>query len=251
MKAKFLAAVFAFCALAVPARADDTQHFSQALKLPPGGTLRLRAFAGRVTITGADTDQVTVDAVRHGNRDWLDRTKVEMYVQGSTVVVRDDESMHSSSWFGWWHSSIGETDFEIKVPHKINLDINTFSAPVNVDAVEGSYKLHGFSSRLTLRNAVGSVQAHTFSGSVEIHEARWSDPRTIDVDTFSGSVELRVPGDARGDVTFNSFSGRLDSVVPLIMHSSSRKAVKAELGGGGSGSLLRVKTFSGSLHIDR
>jgi DUF4097 and DUF4098 domain-containing protein YvlB len=251
MNTRLLAvAAFAFCTLTVSARAGDTEHFSQALKLPPGGTLRLRGFAGRITITGADTDQVSVDAVRHGNRDWLDHTKIEMYVQGSAVVVRDDESRHPS-WFDWWHSSIGETDFEIKVPHKTNLDISTFSAPVSVDGVEGSYKLHGFSSRLTLRNAVGSVQAHTFSGSVEIHEARWSDPRTIDVDTFSGSVELRVPGDARGDVTFNSFSGRLDSVLPLIMHSSSRKSVKAELGGGGSGSTFRVKTFSGSLHIDR
>ena len=108
-----------------------------------------------------------------------------------------------------------------------------------------------FSSPLVLNDISGSLQAHTFSGSVEIHEARWRDPQTIDVDTFSGSVELRVPGDARGDVTFNSFSGRLESVVPLIMHSSSRKAVKAELGSGGSGSVLRVKTFSGSLHIDR
>jgi len=253
MNAKLLAAAaFAFCALALPARADDSQHFNQTLKLPSGGTLRLRGFAGHMTITGADTDQVSVDAVRHGSREWLEQTKIEMYVQGSTVVVRDDQSTHSSSWFGWpWHSSIGETDFEIRVPHKTNLDINTFSAPVSIDGVEGSYKLHGFSSRLTLRNAVGSVQAHTFSGAVEIHEARWIDPQTIDVDTFSGSVQLRVPGDARGDVTFNSFSGRLDSVLPLIMHSSSRKAVKAELGSGGSGSTLRVKTFSGSLHIDR
>src|SRR5262249_34643996 len=252
MKAKLLSiAVFAFSTLAVSARAGDTQHFNQALKLPSGGTLRLRAFAGRVTITGADTDQVSVDAVRHGSRDWLDRTKIAMDVQGWTVGVGDDEGKHSASWFSWWHRSIGETDFEIKVPHKTNLDVNTFSAPVNVDGVEGSYKLHGFSSRLTLRNAVGSVQAHTFSGSVEIHEARWSDSRTIDVDTFSGSVELRVPADARGDVTFNSFSGRLDSAVARPMPSSSRKVVKAELGGGGSGSLLRVKTFSGSLHIDR
>jgi hypothetical protein len=251
MKATILAAaVFACCALAVP-RAGDTQSFNRAMKLPPGGTLRLKGFAGRVTITGADTDQVSVDAVRHGTRDWLERTKIDMYTQGSTVVVRDDESTHSG-WFDWpWHSSIGETDFEIKVPYKTNLDINTFSAPVTVDGVEGRYDIHGFSSRIRLNNAVGSVQAHTFSGSVEIHEARWTDPQTIDVNTFSGSVDLRVPGDARGEVTFNSFSGRIDSVVPLVMHSSSRKAVRAELGKGGSGSQLRVKTFSGSLHIDR
>jgi len=252
MNAKHAAAiVFAFCALAVPARTGDTQHFNQALKLPPDGTLRLRGFAGRMTITAADTDQVSVDAVRHGSSDWLEHTKIEMYLQGSAVVVRDDQSAHSSWWDWPWKSSIGETDFEIRVPHKTNLDINTFSAPVTVDGVEGSYHIHGFSSKIRLHNAVGSVQAHTFSGSVEIQQPRWRDPETIDIDTFSGSVDLRVPDNARGDVSFNSFSGRLESVFPLIMHSSSRKEVRAELGGGGSGSRLRVKTFSGSFHIDR
>jgi hypothetical protein len=245
-----LALVFAFLALAASARAE-TEHFNRTLKLQAGGTLRLRGFAGRVTITATDRDEVTVDAIRRGSRDWLERTKLEMYSEGSTIVVKDDQSTHTS-WFDWpRRNNIGETDFDIKVPRKTNVDVNIFSAAVNVDGVEGSYRIHGFSSRIRVSNATGSVQAHTFSGAVEIHTARWVEPETIDVDTFSGSVELRVPADARGDVTFNSFSGRLDSVVPLMMHSSSRRSVRAELGSGGSGNRLRVKTFSGSLRIDR
>ncbi len=247
---KSLVLSFAFLALALPARADDTEHFNRSLKLSAGGTLRLRAFAGHVTISAADGDEVSVDAIRHGSRAWLDRTKLEMYAQGSTVVVRDDESVHSSWWDWSWHHSIGETDFEIKVPRKTNIDVNTFSAPVTVTGVEGSYTLHGFSSRIRLSDAAGSVRAHTFSGTVEIHETRWMDSQTIDVDTFSGNVELRVPGDTRAAVTFSSFSGHLNSVLPLTMHSSSRKEIQAELGGG-SNSRLRIKTFSGSLHIDR
>jgi len=71
------------------------------------------------------------------------------------------------------------------------------------------------------------------------------------VDTFSGSIELHVPDSARGTVTFNSFSGRLNSEMPLTMHSSTRRAIKAELGGGGDGGTFRFKTFSGSVKIDR
>jgi DUF4097 and DUF4098 domain-containing protein YvlB len=70
------------------------------------------------------------------------------------------------------------------------------------------------------------------------------------VDTFSGGIELHVPESARGTVTFNSFSGRLNSEMPLTMHSSSRRAIKAELGGGGD-STFRFKTFSGNVKIDR
>src|SRR4026209_1065124 len=121
---KRFAFVFAFLALAGSARAE-TEHFTRTLKLTAGGTLRRRGFAGRVTITAADGDAVTVDAMRRGNRDWLGRTKLEMYTEGSaTIVVKDDQSTHSS-WFDWpRRSNIGETDFDIRVPRKTNLDLN-------------------------------------------------------------------------------------------------------------------------------
>ena len=144
-----------------------------------------------------------------------------------------------------------ETDFDIKVPRRTQLDLSVFSSPVSVTGVEGSHRLHGFSSPLVLTDVAGSVQAHTFSGSVTIRETSWEPNRTIDVDTFSGSIELHVPDTARGTVTFTSFSGRLSSEVPLAMHSSSRRALRAELGAGGDGGTLRFKTFSGSVKIDR
>ena len=50
-------------------------------------------------------------------------------------------------------------------------------------------------------------------------------------------------------MTFNSFSGHLNSEMPLTLHSGSRRALRAELGAGGDGE-LRFKTFSGSVKID-
>jgi DUF4097 and DUF4098 domain-containing protein YvlB len=96
----------------------------------------------------------------------------------------------------------------------------------------------------------GPIKAHTFSGTVVIREKSWESNQTIDVDTFSGNVELYVPESARGSVSFNSFSGRLNSEMPLTLHNSSRRSVRADLGGGGDGR-LRFKTFSGSVKIDR
>ncbi|HEV3141281.1 MAG TPA: DUF4097 family beta strand repeat-containing protein, partial [Vicinamibacterales bacterium] len=232
MKSTTLA--FAFCALLAPAVASaDTEHVTRTIPLAPGGTLRLRTFSGRVTITASDVSEVSVDAVRRAPSDRLRRITLDVHADGSTVVV--DANHREPSWFDM-RNNVVETDLDIKVPRRTSLDLNTFSAPITVDGVEGSYKIHGFSSRIRLNNAAGSVQAHTFSGSVEIHAARWLDPETIDIDTFSGNVELRVPEDARGAVTFNSFSGRLDSVLPLMMHSTSRRSIRADLGSGGSNS---------------
>lgn len=251
-----IAAAFAVLALSMPAHAapsvfDETEHVSRTIQMDPGGTLRLKNFSGRVTITASDRSEVVIDAVRRATRSRLDRITLDIHTSGSNVVVVD-ANQHDRSWFGFsGGNNVVETDFDIKVPRRTNLDLSVFSSPVSVDGVEGSHKVHGFSSRLTLTDVAGPVQAHTFSGSVMIRVKSWEPNQTIDVDTFSGNVELHVPDSARGTVTFNSFSGRLNSEMPLTLHTSSRRALRAELGGGGDGGTLRFKTFSGSVKIDR
>jgi hypothetical protein len=250
-----LAAAFAVLALAAPAHAapgllDETERVSRTIALEPGGTLRLKNFSGRVTITGTDRSEVVVDAVRRAPQSRLDRIKLDIHTSGSGMVVVD-ANQRDRSWLDFAGGNhVVETDFDIKVPRRTRLDVDVFSSPVNVTGVDGPHKMHGFSSPLVLNDVTGSVQAHTFSGSVTIREKSWTPDQTIDVDTFSGSVELHVPDTAHGTVTFNSFSGRLDSQVPLTMHSSSRRSLRAELGGGAGGT-LRFKTFSGSVKIDR
>jgi hypothetical protein len=227
----------------------ETEHVNRTEKLESGATLRLKNFSGRVTITASDRSDVSIDAVRRGDREWLDRSKLDIHTDGSTLVVDANQVDHS--WLDWSRRNrIVETDFDIKVPRKINLDVNVFSSSVTVTGVEGSHKIHGFSSRLRLDDVTGSVQAHTFSGSVEIRAKTWVENQSIDVDTFSGNVELHVPDSARGTVSFSSFSGHLNSEMPLTLHSSSRRSFRAELGGGAGGT-LRFKTFSGSVRIDR
>ena len=248
-----LAAAFAVLALATPAHAaprlfDETEHITRTIQLEPGGTLRLKNFSGRVTITASDRPEVVIDAVRRASRTQLERIKLDIRTSGSIVTV--DANQRDRSWWDFASgNNVVETDFDIKVPRRTQLDLSVFSSPVSVTGVEGSHKVHGFSSPLVLTDVTGSVRAHTFSGSVTIREKSWEN-QTIDVDTFSGNIELHLPDSARGTVSFNSFSGRLNSEMPLTMHTSSRRALRAELGGGDGGT-LRFKTFSGSVKIDR
>ncbi|MGH9140893.1 MAG: hypothetical protein ACRD2I_07105 [Vicinamibacterales bacterium] len=253
---RIFAVVFAILALAMPTRAaaglfDETEHVTRTIPLEPGGTLRLKNFSGRVTITGSDRAEVVIDAVRRGSRAQLDRIRLDIHTSGSNAVEVDANRRDHSWWEFVSGNNVVETDFDIKVPRETQLDLAVFSSPVSVTGVNGSHRLHGFSSPLVLNDVSGSIQARTFSGPVTIRERSWEPNRTIAVDTFSGGIELHVPDSAHGTVTFNSFSGRLNSEMPLTMHSSSRRAIRAELGGGGDGGVFRFKTFSGSVKIDR
>jgi DUF4097 and DUF4098 domain-containing protein YvlB len=236
-------AVFCLAATA-SARQDETEHVSKTMKIGSGGTLVLKSFSGHVTITGADRSDVAIEATRHAPRERLNRVTLDIRTEGSDVVI--EANKHDRSWDD--HDNVVSTDFEIKVPRKTNLDVHVFSAGVEINGVEGSNKVHSFSSGLHLIDVIGPVTAQTFSGAVEIRAKAWQEHQTIEVKTFSGSIDLKVPDNARGSVNFDSFSGKLTSDVPLMLHSSSRKSLSATLGSGDGGD-LRFKTFSGSVHI--
>ena len=243
-------ALLALTAPAILAAADETEHVNRTLRMEPGGTLRLKNFSGRVTITASDRPEVVIDAVRRASRERLARIKLDIRTEGPNVVVVD-ANRRDRSWFELTRGNTSSRPTSTsKLPRKTNLDVSVFSSPVTVEGIEGSHNVHSFSARLSLNDVVGPIKAHTFSGAVVIRETAWEPNQTIEVDTFSGNVELHVPETARGSVSFNSFSGRLNSEMPLTLHSSSRRSLRADLGGGGDGR-LRFKTFSGSVRIDR
>ena len=242
--------IFAFCALAATVHVlADEERITRTVPMQPGGSLRLNNFSGKVTITGTDRPEVSIDALRHGTAAQLERVKLDIRTEGSSVVV--DADRHDNSWFNWaGRSNVVDTDLNVKVPRRTNLEIHVFSSPVDVTGVEGTHSVHGFSSPVKLDGVAGSVRARTFSGPVEIRERSWTDDENIDVDTFSGQIDLFLPDSARGTVNFHSFSGRLTSDVPLALNTTSRRTVSAKLGDGGNGE-LRFKTFSGNVRIGR
>ena len=205
----------------------ETETIDRTVPLPANGTLRLKTFSGRVRITGTSGDQVVIHAVRRASRDRLNDIKLEITQVGSTVEVDANHRVVERR-----NDNVVETDFEIQVPSRARLDIKTFSAPVTVVGVNGSQNIDGFSSDVT------------------IESQEFGDGADIDVNTFSGNVRLRLPANARGNLSFNSFSGSFESDLPVTLSSSSRRNFRGALNGGGAGD-FRLKTFSGDVRILR
>jgi DUF4097 and DUF4098 domain-containing protein YvlB len=202
-------------------------------------------------VTGSERSDVSIDAVRHGTRDQLDRVRLDIRSDASTVHI--EANKRDRSWFDWGRNNVVETDFEIRVPRRTNLDLTLFSASLDVRGVDGSHTVQTFSSRAKLDDVNGSIRAKSFSGAIQIRATAWTDNQTIDVETFSGGVELRVPDSAKGRVLFESFSGSLHTALPLTVETSQRRRIRGQLGsvGGTDRGRIAVKTFSGSVTLDR
>ena len=106
---------------------------SRTVKIEPGGTVRLRSFSGRVSIS-ADGRQrgrrerrparVTRAARSHQAR--CSRRRLERST--STPIIANPPG-------GRWRNNVVETDFDIKVPRRVDLDVSVFSASVTVQGV--------------------------------------------------------------------------------------------------------------------
>jgi DUF4097 and DUF4098 domain-containing protein YvlB len=249
-----LAAVLVVAAASSPSVAaagqrTETERVTRQVALEAGGTVRLKNFSGKVTITGTSESGVSVDAVRRAPRERLDHIKLDVQTSGSTVTI---DANKNDSWLDsmWGRNNVVETELTVRVPTRTNLDVAVFSSPVTVSHVTGRHEVHGFSSSLQLNDVSGRVRAHTFSGAVRVQLAAAEDQPELDLDTFSGDIDVRLPERAHANLTFTSFSGDLQSDLPLTLTRTSRRNVHGTLNGG-DGHDMRFKTFSGDVKISR
>lgn len=241
-----LAALLLTFALASPAAAQrETETVDRTLTAEPGSTVRLKTFSGQVHITGADGNQVVIHAVRRATRDRLEDITLDIQQSGTLISIDANHQRVRRR-----NDNVVETDFEIRVPRQTTLDVKSFSAPVTIDGVAGSHVINGFSGDIRLSGVAGPTRVKSFSGSVQVRAAAWKDGDEVEINTFSGDVNLALPETARGDLSFDSFSGNFNSSLPVTLQSSRKRNFRGQLNGGGMTG-FRLKTFSGSVTIAR
>lgn len=243
------AAALALLALGIPAAshaaAKETERVERTVPLQANGTLKLKNFSGRVDIAGEARNDVSIVAIRKATRDRLDAIRLDIQSDGKVVTI--DANKKDKSWEEK-DENIVETEFVIKVPQNANLELSVFSSPVQISGVTGTHKVHGFSADLRLEKTTGPIDAETFSGQIYVAPSAWQQGQSLKAKTFSGDIEVRLPEAASGTVEFDSFSGNVNSDLPLTLQSKSKRSLRASLNNGGGGALT-FNTFSGDVRL--
>ena len=247
--------ILALAVVLLPATAlaqKQTETVDRNLPFPSGGTLKLNNFTGDVRITGGSGRDFVMKATRRGYPDVLREMQLTIESSGSTITVEEN---HRDRGNRRWNDddrrdNMVETTFEIQVPANARLDINTFSSDVTISGVDGNQRLKTFSGDIDVRGSRGMISANSFSGDVDVDATGQGTSPDLDMETFSGTMSVRLADRARGDIQFDTFSGSLDAEYPVTIRSTGRRNIRAELPGG-SGSSLRFKSFSGTLRLVR
>lgn len=204
----------------------ETEHVDRTISIPRDGTLRLKNFSGDVRIVASSGRDIVMKATRHATRERLDHVKLDVSTSGSTVTI--EANKRDAQWErDRKNNSVVDTEFELQVPASINLDVEVFSSDVTIDGVNGDQRVK------------------TFSGEIEVLNPRGS----IDAETFSADIRMTVSRDARGNVAFDSFSGEVDTTLPISSTSWRKRSIEGTLPGG-SGPRMKFHTFSGDLKIN-
>jgi len=202
---------------------QETERVDKTASIRAGGTVRVKNFSGRVTITGSRRSDVTIHAIRRAPRERLDHIKLEVTETSTGITI--DANKKDSEWRER-DNNVVETDMEILVPDDVRLDVDVFSSDVKIETVTGNQKLK------------------TFSGKIEVDGTSGS----VDAETFSGDIELRLTPGAGGRFNFETFSGDLRSDIDLTTRSASKKSVSGLVGTGGNNE-YSFKTFSGDVRL--
>ena len=216
--------------LAAPALSET--RIERNLALAPGGQLLVDIEAGSVSVTGGSGSGCRV--VVTSSRDDLD-DKLDFSFEESAGEVRIVAKRKGKSWFGSW-SFKGKLLFEIEVPERTMVDLDTSGGSLEVDSIIGDVRLDTSGGGIRVTRVRGEVLADTSGGGITIREIVGD----VEADTSGGGIHIeQVDGEVQADtsgggITMQDVTGDLaaDTSGGSIKISGAGGRVEADTSGG-------------------
>lgn len=262
-----------------PARAQEA--IEQGSAAIADGTVKITNAAGSVRVRGWNRDSVAVTGTLGAGSEGVDfsvtgrETRIRVVLprgasqelRGTELVVRVPEDSHvavrTAAADVDVDSVYGVVDAEsvsgrVRVagsPRMVyaqsaggDVDVEASSKVVRAESVEGT---------VTVQDARGYVEVSTISGDANLEG---SDVWEGEVTTVSGRILFKGNFASNGSFYFESHSGNIglsltegaDPALEIVSFSGDvANEFDSGPAGGGSGSLVKIKTFKGSVRIER
>jgi hypothetical protein len=245
----FISALLIVFAVQPLLAAEGTEQSAQprSYKVAKGGTLEVSIALGDIRVLPWDKDEVSV-RVKGLDEEYLDELR-----------ITHDENTVSIRYYPDYYEG-GEGRFEVNVPARFNLDLETNAGEIDVTG-----KLTG---KLHARSSGGELRIDDVDGSVEM----WTSGGDILTGDISGPVTLQTAG---GNVTVGALGAESDITTSggeisisrvargLVAHTAGGNVMVGDIGGkadiltsGGDVTLGRVagsarlKTAGGNIELE-
>ncbi|MCK5408410.1 MAG: DUF4097 family beta strand repeat protein [Candidatus Krumholzibacteria bacterium] len=211
-------------------------------------TIRVDAGVnGGITVEGWNKNEIRIRAkIKAWDRDEDDAREImdeiEIKTSNETIIAKGPKLRGSKR--GW------AVSYEVMVPRKSNLDLETLNGGIGIEDVEGEIEAEAVNGGLRLSQLAGDVDVHTTNGgvSVELHGKKWNG-RGLDASTTNGGVKVWIPEDYNAELETGTVNGSVDFDFPITVQGKISKKIKATLGDGGP--KIRVTTTNGGVRLKK
>ena len=230
-------------------RVEETRKFSF------DGSVSIENIAGSVRVIGWDREQIEITAD-------LGRGTRELDIDGDGDHIDIEVVLPSGR-----HHKLEGSELTIRVPRGVELDVETISASVTVEDLEGSVSVESVNGRVSISGRMREVSVETVSGRIEVEcdgleDGEFEsvsgnitvkgnlDPRgDFTLETLSGSVELWVPRGFSADYEIETFSGTIDTDFGPRPDRDSWLGTELEFSVGAGDADVTLSSFSGRIRL--
>lgn len=207
----------------IAAAHQDARHIDKEFRVPMGKRLDIDLrTGGSLDISGWDNEVVKVDAIL-GGRDGED-CKVDFNESSSGLEIH-------SYYDGGRRNYSTNLRFEIKVPRRIDLNIDSMGGGVKITSVEGIIDGKTMGGELDLSNLKGEINLTTMGGKITLLNSDVNGR----VHTMGGRVLLQ---DVTGNVKGSSMGGNV-----IYKNITNRAGVS-------TGDEVRISSMGGAIKVD-
>ena len=204
------------------------------------GDIRVRAHAGagaEITITR----KIRASTEKNAKR-WVKNEKILVFHMevDQLIQIRPEKKTH--------YKRNMKTDYELKLPMNINLNLETVGGDIDVTDIRGEAILKTSGGDLDLENMMGRIEAHTSGGDIDVSRVEG----LIRVHTSGGDIEI-VNSDGQfnastsgGDLEFLHLTGNIDAQTSggsITLENIEGESVECRTSGGN----IRAEDISANL----
>lgn len=252
---------------------DQAEHFQKTFSIANGGTLEVENYKGTIYVTGADTNQVTVDVTKRfeGNdtdrKWWMENIQVNFHNDSNRVAV---EVKYPSCNFCWQsHDYNAAVELEIHVPRQTNVKLDSYKPDIKIAGIQGDVRVKSYKSPIDIDSTTGAVRIDTYKDSVKLRNVNVRGPLelksykaeaeidarslgdSVTVENTKGSIVLRVPATAGLNVDFEG--GRRSSFHSDFAMASQTGSYDRNVRGtvNQGGTHVHLRTEKGSVSLEK
>jgi hypothetical protein len=167
--------------------------------------------------------------------------QITIETAGSKIFASGPANRHNYYW---------SAEYEIFVPQRSNLSLESHNGGISIADVHGQLEFHALNGGVVLRRVGGNVQGSTTNGGlvIELGGDRW-DGEALDVTTTNGGITMSVPENYSAHLETGTVNGSISVDFPVTVQGRITKELAVNLGSGGA--TVRAMTTNGGVRIKR